>query len=161
MGFADTDWTAPRRHRHWAWNLGADCIAWGRSRYRAVLEPPLQKPVIHELISIVRIASRISLKVNGCPHHSDANRSTKAFPYRRTNRAERVIPSSYSGWCSSEAVRAEARVHPVSVFALCIWQAPRPAATFGSFWSLQKEHAVGRESGERWMLNLKFDLDLA
>ena len=45
-------------------------------------------------------------------------------------------------------------VHPVRVFALCIWQAPRPAATFGSFWSFQKEHAVGRESGEMWMLNL-------
>ncbi len=45
-------------------------------------------------------------------------------------------------------------VHPLRVFVLCIAQAPRPAATFGSFWSLQKEHAVGREFGERGFLVL-------
>ncbi|MDE2887585.1 MAG: hypothetical protein OXR72_05170, partial [Gemmatimonadota bacterium] len=28
--------------------------------------------------------------------------------------------------------------------------------TFGSFWSLQKEHAVGRELGEMWMLSQVF-----
>ena len=55
---------------------------------------------------------------------------------------------------STFACRAVHYVRPLRVFALCIWQAPRPAATFGSFWSLQKEHAVGREFGERWFLDL-------
>ena len=30
------------------------------------------------------------------------------------------------------------------------------SATFGSFWSRQKELAEGREIGEKWMLNLVF-----
>ena len=78
---------------------------------------------------------------------------------RRTPRAERADPSSYAVRCATEVVRAEDDVYPARGFALCIWQAPRPAATFGSFWSLQKEPAGGREFGEMWMLNLTFDFD--
>ena len=95
------------------------------------------------------------LKTDASPHHTGVNRSTMEIPDRSTTRAERADPSSYADRCSSEGVRAKGYVHPVSVFALCLWQAPRPAATFGSFWSLQKEPAGGREFGEKGILNLK------
>ena len=95
-------------------------------------------------------------RTGSCPPHSNANRSTKARPDRRTTRAERAVPSSNADWCAAEGVRPEGYVHPVRVFALCIWQAPRPVATFGSFWSLQKEPAGGREFGETWNSNLNF-----
>ena len=91
---------------------------------------------------------------HSCPHHQGTHRSTNAFPDRRTTRAERADPSGNTVRYASKGDRPADPVHPVSVFALCIWQAPRPVATFGSFWSLQKEHAVGREFGEMWMLKL-------
>ena len=100
------------------------------------------------------------------PPYQKAKRATKAIIPRRTVGAERAVPFSTLDRCSSVAGRAADRVHPVRKFALCIWQAPpacacclthadrRLAATFGSFWSLQKEPAGGRESGEKWILNL-------
>ena len=100
--------------------------------------------------------SCFKLIANAYPHRSDADRSTKAFPDGRTFRAERADPPSNAVRCGTKGVRPEGHVHPVRVFALCISQAPRPAATFGSFWSLQKEPAGGREFGEMWMLNLIF-----
>ncbi len=90
------------------------------------------------------------------PPYQKAKRATKAIIPRRTVKAERAVPFSTLDRCSSVAGRAADRVHPVRKFALCIWQAPRLAATFGSFWSLQKELAEGRESGEKWILNLIF-----
>ena len=90
------------------------------------------------------------------PPYQKAKRATKAIIPRRTVGAERAVPFSTLDRCSSVAGRAADRVHPVRKFALCIWQAPRLAATFGSFWSLQKELAEGRESGEKWILNLIF-----
>ena len=71
-------------------------------------------------------------------------RLSNAMPLQSTSRAGRVVPFSNDDRCSSEAGRATSHVHPVTLFAPCIWQAPRPAATIGSFWSLQKERAVGR-----------------
>ena len=65
-------------------------------------------------------AVNCGLMVNSCPHHSYADRSTKAFPDRRTTRAERADPSGNADRCSSEGVRAADPVHPVSVFALCL-----------------------------------------
>ena len=108
------------------------------------------------LLSLIQ-ADSYRPRVDGCPHHSDANRSTRVYPDRRTTRAERADPSSDEDRCASRGVRPRDYVHLVRVFALCIWQAPRPAATFGSFWSLQKEPAGGREFGEMWMLSLVFD----
>ena len=90
------------------------------------------------------------------PPYQKAKRATKAIIPRRTVGAERAVPFSTLDRCSSVAGRAADRVHPVRKFALCIWQAPRLAATFGSFWSLQKEPAGGRESGEKWIWNLVF-----
>ena len=68
--------------------------------------------------------------------------------FERTLRAERAVPFSAEDRCSSVVGRAEDHVQPVRQFALCIWTAPRLAATFGSFWSCQKERAAGREYGE-------------
>ena len=88
-------------------------------------------------------------------------RISNAKSLASTSRAGRVIPYSIEDWIVSEVRRPEDPVHPVRVFAPCITQAPRPAATFGSFWSLQKEHAVGREFGEKGILNLVLFLILA
>ena len=83
-------------------------------------------------------------------------RLSNTMPIQSTSRAGRVVPFSNDDRCSSEAGRAMSHVHPVTLFAPCILQAPRPAATFGSFWSLQKEHAVGREFGEKGILPFVF-----
>ena len=49
-------------------------------------------------------------------------------------------------------------VQSVRQFALCISTAPRLAATFGSFWSRQKELAEGREYGEKWYVEFGIDI---
>ena len=108
------------------------------------------------LFGLLVQADSCRLITNRCPHHTGANRSTRGLPDPRTTRAERADPSNDTVRYSSTGVRAEDDVHPVRGFALCIWQAPRPAATFGSFWSLQKEPAGGREFGEKGILNLMF-----
>ena len=76
---------------------------------------------------------------------------SNALRFQSEIKAERAIPSSAGGRCSSVVGRAADPVHPVRQFALCILTAPRRAATFGSFWSLQKELAEGREFGEMFL----------
>ncbi len=88
------------------------------------------------------------------PQLQDADGVLLTGSIQRTTRAERVVPSSSEPGYPHSACRAEVSVDSVRRFALCIWQAPRPAATFGSFWSLQKELAEGRESEEKWIFGL-------
>ena len=99
----------------------------------------------------------VMLQVSRCPliapRAMEATMVSNAMPFERTTRAERAVPFSAEFRCSPVADRAKDHMHPVRQFALCIWQAPRLAATFGSFWSRQKELAEGREFGEMWMLN--------
>ena len=78
------------------------------------------------------------------------------MPFERITKAERAVPFRTEPRYPASAGRAEDHVQPVRQFALCIGTAPRLAATFGSFWSFQKELAEGREIGEKWMLNLVF-----
>ena len=61
---------------------------------------------------------------------------------RACGSVQRRGPMFLRGWQGSRSGA------PVREFALCIWTAPRLAATFGSFWSRQKERAAGREIGE-------------
>ena len=112
------------------------------------------------------IAVEISVVLNGyplqAPHLADSCSNTENHTiYRRGVKPEysrsraRCSVQHRTTFCSWFC-RPVCQVSPLRVFAPCIWQAPRPAATFGSFWSLQKEHAVGREFGEMWTLSLVF-----
>ena len=85
------------------------------------------------------------------------------MPLQSEIKAERAVPfarmlplvfadSSVAGRAPKPLLRPPCEIRAVHM-AGYFRAAPRLAATFGSFWSLQKELAEGREIGEKWMLN--------
>ena len=92
-----------------------------------------------------RTANRCKLLAS---RFQEATQDSNAMGFQSEIKAERVVSIHLRRSILSNVGRAAGHVHPVRQFALCIWQAPRLAATFGSFWSLQKEPAGGREFGE-------------
>ncbi len=101
---------------------------------------------IHRPLLNYRATSRLyadcfSLAGNNCKFGRQA--------FRENNQSRARYSVQQRTPLSSIVVRAKEHVHPVRKFALCIGTAPRQAATFGSFWSLQKEPAGGKEFGER------------